>query len=223
MLGILGGTFDPVHVGHLRLVLELRDRLPLERTLLMPSAEPPHRDPPQASAEDRLAMVRLAVEALHARGVRDVQAEDLEFHRPGPSYMVDSLERLREREGDQSLALILGMDALLGLPGWHRWRRILELAHLVVVGRPGGIPGGASADWARDCIVGKAEDLRARAAGGVLHVRVPELDISASAIRASLARGQGIHFLTPTPVIEYIQSRKLYTSPTTKTGNHADR
>ena len=210
MLGILGGAFDPVHIGHLRLVLELRERLPLERTLLMPAAEPPHRDPPKASAEDRLAMVRLAVEALHAQGVRDVEAEDLELRRPGPSYMVDSLERLREREGDETpLALILGMDAFLGLPDWHRWRRIFALAHVVVAGRPGSAWDGAP-DWARDRVVDDVEAVRTRAAGGVLHVEVPELDISASAIRASLARRRSIQFLTPTPVIEYIQRRGLY-------------
>ena len=209
MIGILGGTFDPVHIGHLRLALELRDRVPLERVLLMATAEPPHREPPQATAEDRLAMVRLATAALYQQGARGLEVEDLECRRPGPSYMADSLEQLREREGDTPLALILGMDAFLGLPRWHRWRRVFELAHVIVVGRPGSAPD-AEPDWARDRLAGAADALQDHPAGRLLRVTIPELDISASAIRAALAQGRSIHCLTPPAVGEYIARRGLY-------------
>ena len=214
MLGILGGAFDPVHVGHLRLALELRERVALERVLLMVAAEPPHREPPQASAQDRLAMVRLAVEALHTQGITDVQAEDLELRRRGPSYMADSLERLREREGDVTLALILGTDAFLGIPRWHRWRRVLAQAHLIVAERPDATLGLAAQEtpaWAQGRIVASAQALRAHRAGRILRLQIPALDISATAIRAALAQGRGIHFLAPSVVGEYIERHNLYT------------
>ncbi|MHB8255100.1 MAG: nicotinate-nucleotide adenylyltransferase, partial [Acidiferrobacter sp.] len=131
LLGVFGGTFDPVHCGHLAVAHALMQALPFSRIVFVPAARPPHRTPPHADARHRLAMLRLAL-GTDPRFVVD----ETEYEREGPSYMVDTLAVLRSRY-QGPLALILGMDAFLGLPTWHRWRRILGLAHIIIVQRPG--------------------------------------------------------------------------------------
>ena len=132
-IGILGGTFDPIHYGHLRLAEEAREALALEQTLLIPSGQPPHREVPQTPAGDRLAMARLAVVANPSIVVDPAEAESAT-----PSYSVLTLERLRAKFGPaRPLVLLLGADAFAGLPSWHRWRELFTLAHLVAVQRPG--------------------------------------------------------------------------------------
>lgn len=132
MVGIVGGTFDPIHFGHLRMALELSTRLGLDEVRFIPAARPPHRGEPDASDLQRLEMVARAILA-EERFVLD----DREYRREGDSYMVDTLESLRAEMGDDvSLNLIMGSDAFLGLADWHRWQSLLELAHIVVVTRP---------------------------------------------------------------------------------------
>ena len=132
-IGRFGGTFNPVHYGHLRSALELVEHLGLVECRLMPSAQPPHRDAPACSAAHRAAMVELAV-----RGEPQLVCDYRELDRDGPSYTVDSLQEMRNEMGAaQSLALVVGCDALLGLPTWHRWQSLLDLAHIVVLARPG--------------------------------------------------------------------------------------
>ena len=133
MVGVVGGTFDPIHDGHLRMALEVANRLALDEVRFIPSAKPPHRDEPDATDLQRLNMVELAIMG-EARFILD----DREYRREGDSYMVDTLESLRDEMGrDVSLILILGSDAFLGLTSWHRWQRLLELTHIAVVVRPG--------------------------------------------------------------------------------------
>ena len=131
-IGLFGGTFDPIHYGHLRTAFELWQELRLAEVRFLPTGSPPHRDDPLASSELRLAMVRAAVADQPAFVV-----DDREIRRTGISYSVDTVTELRAEYPDRSLCLLLGMDAFLGLPNWHRWRDLLGLAHIVVAHRPG--------------------------------------------------------------------------------------
>src|SRR5215471_14021932 len=130
-LVILGGTFDPVHYGHLRVAEEIRKRLAVEVSLV-PAKDPPHRGPPGASAADRLQMLALGREEFPELGI-----DPRELERPGKSYTVLTLEELRAASAARPLALLVGADAFLGLPSWHRWRALFDLAHIVVATRPG--------------------------------------------------------------------------------------
>lgn len=206
-VGILGGTFDPVHHAHLRSALELLEDLDLAEVRFIPAGWPPHRDPPVASAGQRLAMLELAI-----AGQEGFVIDDRELHREGPSYMADTLSDLRAELGDTPLCLLLGMDAFDHLQGWHRWERIPDLAHLVVMQRPGaGLPvseimGGLLAERK----LHHAEDLKKRPAGGILFQPVTQLDISATRIRKVLAQGKSPRYLLPESVWRYIGERGLY-------------
>jgi nicotinate-nucleotide adenylyltransferase len=209
-VGVFGGTFDPVHFGHLRPALELFEQLALQRLLLVPSAVPPHRDEPSATAAQRLAMLKLAVE-----GQRGFVVDERELLRPGPSYMVDTLASLRAELGETPLCLLLGVDAFLGLPGWHQWQRLLELAHIVVAHRPGWRLDETSMPQAlRQAVAGRwladGQALRAQPAGGVLLQGVTQLDISATGIRERIAAGKSANYLLPAVVWQYIQEQDLY-------------
>jgi nicotinate-nucleotide adenylyltransferase len=188
-LGILGGTFDPIHVAHLRIAEEVREALALERVLFVPAADPPWK---RASAPfaDRLEMVRIAVASNPS-----FEASDLEAGRPGPSYTVDTLEALRARFPDRRLWFIVGADAFAEIDRWHRAGRLLELASFAVVERPGS-----------------PDDLAAESARGaeVRRVRVPLLEISASDLRRRAARGASLRYLVPDAVIDYIEKHHLY-------------
>ncbi len=207
MIGILGGTFDPIHYGHLRPALEVQQQLGLRELRLIPAAVPPHRPPPVASAEQRLQMVRLAIQDQLGMVV-----DERELDRGGPSYMVDTLASLRAELNSEPLGLILGMDALLGLPSWHQWQRLLELAHLIVMTRPGAeLPQtGEVAALVQDHQVLEVAELNQRPAGGVFFVTVSQLDISATAIREQLASGGDPHFTLPDAVLDYIREEGLY-------------
>lgn len=210
MIGILGGTFDPVHFGHLRTALELYQTLSLEQVRLLPCALPPHRGRPQASPEQRLAMVEAAVS-----GQPGLTVDRRELDRPGPSYMVETLASLRAELGTRPLALILGMDAFLGLPGWHRWEQIPEFAHLLVVTRAGAPEpeAGPMQTLLRAREVTDPQALRERTAGLVLRQQVTRLDISSTAIRGQVAAGRSPRFLLPDPVLAQIDAEHLYRQP----------
>ena len=146
MIGILGGTFDPIHHGHLRLAVEMREGLGLEELRLIPALQPPHREAPIAGAEDRLAMLEAAVARANA-----LHIDTRELVREGPSYTVDTLLSLRAELPAQPLCLIIGMDAFCYLDTWHRWQDVLELAHIGIARRPGTTEptGGVLADLLR--------------------------------------------------------------------------
>jgi nicotinate-nucleotide adenylyltransferase len=209
--GLLGGTFDPIHHGHLRLALECAAAAGCDETRLVPAHLPPHRAAPVAGAAQRLRMAQLA-----AGGGDGLSVDDREIRRGGVSFTVETLEDLR-RTHDGPLCLFLGDDAFRQLHTWHRWRELTALAHLVVAGRPGG--GGATpptpeiADLEREHGIADAGALGRRAAGAILRVDIPALDISSTRIRALLAAGRSVRYLVPDAVIHFIQEEALYRKP----------
>lgn len=211
-LAILGGTFDPVHFGHLRLACDVRDALGLDDVRLVPSGDPPHRRPPHASAADRVAMLQLAVAEFPPLAV-----DTREIMRGGKSYTVDTLAELRKEMSTRSLLLLVGADAFHGFPAWHRWRTLFDLAHIVVVPRPGveterGLSADLSAVW-RERRVDDPRLLRERPAGTIYVQPVTAQPISSSFIRSRLAAASPaveIAGLLPASVLAYIETHRLY-------------
>jgi len=214
-LGVLGGTFDPIHLGHLRLAEEAREALGLGGLRLIPAGRPPHRGEPGSTAEDRLAMARLAIAGNPA-----LQIDDGEVRAQQKSYTVLTLERLRAEVGPRRpLVLILGADAFEGLPTWHRWQEIFGLAHIAVANRPGYAPHGRR--WpatlspeldaaCRDRHTADPAALRAAPAGRVIPFDMTPLAISASLIRDLVRNGHSARYLLPDSVLEYIAAHNLY-------------
>jgi nicotinate-nucleotide adenylyltransferase len=206
-VAIFGGTFDPVHFGHLRSALDLVESLDLAELRFMPAAAPPHREPPVASAGQRAAMLELAI-----AGEPRLYCDRRELQRSGPSYTVLSLRELRAELGAaRPLCLVVGADALAGLRDWYCWQELFELAHLVALARPGwASPGRAmpAPDLAARCCTAQA--LAARPAGGLLLQALRPWDISASAIRGLLQSGRSARYLLPDRVLDYIADHALY-------------
>lgn len=209
MIGILGGTFDPVHHAHLRCALELQQALGLEQVRFVPCHVPPHRGSPFATAEQRLAMLELALD-----GQSGFVADDRELRRAGPSYTVDTLLSFREEFGTAvPMCLIVGMDAFLGLDTWNRWQRLTELAHIVVMRRPGldaAAAGPALKALLQERLVDDPQRLRGAAAGSVLLWTVTQIEISGTRIRDLIARGRNVRYLLPDRVLDYIRRERLY-------------
>lgn len=207
MIGILGGTFDPVHIAHLRCGLEMREILRLAELRFLPCRQPPHRPAPAAEPEQRLAMLRLALE-----GQAGFAIDERELRRAGPSYMVDTLDSLRQELPGRPLCLIVGLDAFVQLHTWHRWERLIELAHLAVMTRPGleAAPSGAVAALLERCRAEDAQALHAAPAGRILLCPVTRLEISATQIRALVAQGRSARYLLPEPVLDFIRREGLY-------------
>lgn len=207
MIGILGGTFDPIHHGHLRCAQELLQDLPLDEVRLVPCRVPPHRAAPHASVEQRLRMLNAAL--ADAPGL---SVDGRELSREGPSFMVDTLHSLRAEFGATPLCLIVGMDAFHGLDRWHRWRELIELAHLVVAHRPGWTPPhtGDVAELLHRRVTDSPSDLRAQPAGRILPWPITALDIAATAIRAQVAAGKSPRYLVPDAVARIIAEEGLY-------------
>lgn len=208
-IAVLGGTFDPIHDGHLRPALELFEDLDLAEIRFIPAGQPPHRDQPIASAKQRLTMLKLAV-----AGQSGFVVDERELYREGPSYMVDTLQSLRSELGDRPLCLVLGMDAFEGLPNWHRWEEIPDLAHLLVIHRPGsGLPlSEVLGELLGERKLHHADALQEKPAGGILFHPVTQLDVSATRIREILAQGRSPRYLVPDQVWSYICEQGLYRS-----------
>ena len=206
-IGIFGGTFDPIHYGHLRTALELLQRLSLAQVLFVPSARQPLREAPVAPVSTRLEMVRAAV-----RGESRFAVDTRELERPGPSYTVDTLESLCGDHGRRSLCLLLGMDAFLSLHRWRRWEDLPGLAHVVVANRPGWQPPGQGplADLLGRCGAESPTDLHEHRAGRVLVTPVTQIDVSASQIREFTASGEDPRFLVPDSVRDIILETECY-------------
>jgi nicotinate-nucleotide adenylyltransferase len=207
VIGILGGTFDPIHYGHLRPAAQVLQALDLEEIRFVPTARPPHRKPPVASYEHRSRMVELAIASLDR-----FRVDDRESRIPGPSYTVHTLASLRAELGKQPLCLLIGSDAFLELESWYQWRRLLQLAHIVVMERPGS-PMATAAQlpaWASERVCREKGELARSPSGKLLLQHVDPQDISASRIRAMIANGQSIAGLLPDAVWHYIRRNRLY-------------
>ncbi len=209
-IGVMGGTFDPIHYGHLRLAEEMAEFLNLERVLFIPAGRPPHRSAPRTAAAHRLEMVRRAV-AGNPRFLPD----DREVKAARPSYTVETLTGLRNELGPAPrLWLLLGADAFFGLPDWHAWRQLFDLANVAVAARPG--VDGLHPEALPQALKAEVADRRTAAAatagpaGSVLLHQTTALDISASAIRARLAGGGSVRYLLPDAVLGYIHEHQLY-------------
>jgi nicotinate-nucleotide adenylyltransferase len=206
-IGIFGGTFDPIHYGHLRTGFELWQTLGLAELRFVPTGNPGHREPPIADAGLRLAMVRAAVADQPGFVV-----DDREVRRLGVTYSVDTLTELRAELPDRSLCLIVGMDAFLGLPGWHRWREILDLAHVVVAHRPGwkAPTSGPLGELMVDRGTGAVRDLHAARAGRIHVHSVTQLEISSTDLRQIITSGRDPRFLVPDAVRDIILETGCY-------------
>jgi nicotinate-nucleotide adenylyltransferase len=213
MIGVFGGTFDPIHFGHLRTALDIMQGLGLDEIRFIPLHGAVHRDQPETRAELRLEMVRLAT-----RGQPGFVVDDREIVRAGDSYTVETLSTLRQEQPKRSLCLLLGMDAFNGFPDWYRPDQILRLAHLVVMRRPGeDVPNDTRVEaLLRERQATSALALEARDSGLILLQPVTQLEISASKIRGLLAQGKTPRFLLPEAVLQLIESRNLYRTMQTK-------
>lgn len=206
-LGVFGGTFDPIHYGHLRTALELLEAAGLDHVRFVPAGRPPHREAVHADARTRAALVAAAIED-EPRFVLD----ERELRRAGPSYTVDTLGDLRAEFPHRPLCLVIGMDAFLGLPQWHRWREIMALAHLLVAHRPGwrAPASGSLGELLQERGTAQARDLHAAPAGRILVHEVTQLEISSSAIRELARAGRNPRYLVPDPVCRLLAGSGCY-------------
>jgi len=206
-IGIFGGTFDPIHYGHLRPALEILDAFSLDSMLFIPAGQPPHRRAPRASAEQRLAMVRAAVQ-----GEPHFQVDERELKRSGPSYMADTLLELQREYSGAALVLVLGTDAFLGLPGWERWREVFDYAHVAVAHRPGWWlqAEGELASLLAERFDANPRRALERPAGSILLRPVTQLEISSTRIREEAAAGRELRYLVPDAVRELIIKSACY-------------
>jgi nicotinate-nucleotide adenylyltransferase len=192
-LAIFGGTFDPVHLGHLNAAWEAAELLDAE-VRLMPAGIPPHRPPPIASAQQRVAMLQAALQKQQR-----LTLDARELHRSGPSYTIDTLRELRAEQGDRPLVLLIGADAFAGLPSWHRWSDLFDVAHIGVFNRPGVSPDLPHV--LKEAVAGRSEtnpaNLRELAAGKVIELKITPLEVSATRIRELLGAGRDARYLLP--------------------------
>lgn len=203
---ILGGTFDPIHFGHLRLAENLHNLLPTANIHLMPSASPPHRTTPGATAQQRLAMLQLAVEK-----VKHLQVDARELNREGESYTLLSIDEMLQENPQQPIILVMGDDAYANLGSWFQWSCLLDKVNIVVVARPGEFAKQPSAEvMAKQIPCDSIEQLLMHRSGAVYRHLCPLLEISASYIRQLLAKKQSCRFLLPGSVLKYIKQNRLY-------------
>jgi nicotinate-nucleotide adenylyltransferase len=208
-IGIFGGTFDPVHYGHLRAAVEAMEMLQLQDFRLLPAGTPPHRTNTFASADHRLAMLKLALSRYP-----ELQMDDREVRREGSSFMVDTLGEIRREAGDAPILTMIGQDAANDLDQWHEWHRLFDLTHLVIMRRPESKHNysGALIEQMQQRLVNNPGRLQDSAAGLILPLEVTQLAISSTGIRRQIRAGLSPRFLLPDPVIDYIFEHGLYRS-----------
>ena len=209
-IGLLGGTFDPIHFGHLGMAQELAQALALDTVKFIPAAVPPLKSQPSASAIDRCAMVQLAI-----ANNPDFKLDERELKRTGPSYTLDTLCSLRSELSEQdSLVLFIGSDAFKQFNRWHQWQEIIRLCHIALVARPDSeVSTGLDPElvtFLQDHFTKNAMDLQSATAGLITMQAITSLTISSSAIREQLTNQQSARYLTPDCVLDYIAQHGLY-------------
>ena len=210
LVGIFGGTFNPIHFGHLRMAQELASVLAMGEVKFIPSANPPHKDNVMVSAEHRSAMVKLAIADNPLFSL-----DELELNREGPSYTIDTLVSLRESLGqDTSLCLMMGSDAFVNLNTWYRWQELLDYAHIVLVQRPSAQPQEALPTEVeallRDHYTDQHADLANENSGGIIMQSITGQDISATGVRGMFGCGESVRYLVHDEVGSYVQQHHLY-------------
>lgn len=208
IVGILGGTFDPLHFGHIKPALELLHKLSLQEIRFIPCRIPPHRPMPKASPKHRWAMLNIVV-----RGQPGFVADARELRREGPSYTVSTLLDLRDELGqERPLCLIMGADAFSGLTNWYHWEKILRLAHIIVLARPGSkLPDeGPLAELLESARLMGPQYLPKSPQGGILPCQVTPVNISSTAIRKCIQAGKTPRYMLPGAVWAYIKQHQLY-------------
>jgi nicotinate-nucleotide adenylyltransferase len=210
-IGLLGGTFNPIHFGHLRMAQELADALNFNEVRFIPSANPPHRTTPEVSAQHRAAMVQLAISD---NPLFTVDTRELE--RTGASYMIDTLISLRNELGENNtLCLIMGSDAFVKLDTWHHWQKLLDYCHIILVQRPNIAPdqpklSAALTALLHDHYTENVDDLVHKSAGYIHMQKITPLDVSATKIREMIATNDEVKYLLPDNVLAYIKQHRLY-------------
>jgi nicotinate-nucleotide adenylyltransferase len=211
-IALLGGTFDPIHIGHLRIAVELR-MAGFDEVRLIPNSVPPHREQPKANAQQRLAMVQLACDQLVQQGMTGIVADDIELKRDQPSYSIATLELLRKQlPKDTALSWVIGDDAWESIHNWHRINEFLPLANLIIINR--GHENQFSVDtlqaqWLKQHGI-ELDNLLECTNGKLIRLNWRLLDVSATYLRSLLAQGQGAQLLTPNVVLNYIAEHQLY-------------
>ncbi len=210
-IGLLGGTFNPIHFGHLRMAEELAEALKLNQVRFIPSANPPHKETPAINAQQRAAMVQLAI---HENPTFVLDSRELS--RDGASYTIDTLTSLRDELGAQvSMTLFMGSDAFTQFDTWHRWQEIIEYCHIALVQRPQlrGEQNRLSKTletFLHHHYSENSDDLQGTASGIITMRKITALDISSTAIRHALEHGHSVRYLMPESVIDYIERHQLY-------------
>ena len=207
-VALFGGTFNPVHLGHLNLANHLADYLQVESVRMIPCAIPPHREAPNVSAEQRLAMLDLALEGNPA-----LIADDLELKRTDTSFSIDTVDHVRRKIGAQTpLFFCLGMDSLMAIDSWHRWIELLDYCHIVACPRPQyELPSdGVVADWIEQHLCDDITQVKKQSHGCFHLCKIPLLDISSTAIRDSIKCAKNIDHMTSESVVNYIKQHSLY-------------
>lgn len=207
-IGILGGTFDPVHHGHLRMALEVYQQLGLQEVRLIPLYIPPHRRSTIANPGQRLTMLEIAV-----KNKKMFIIDDCEITREGTSYTIDTVKALRRQYNDQSICLIMGMDAFQSINTWRQWDHLLDYVHFVIVDRPGSEVKLKQKEVANLYSTHVTRDNRLindRPSGSILKLDLPVLDIASTRIRDLIAANRSIDYLVPEPVVTYIENESLY-------------
>lgn len=207
-IAIYGGTFDPVHIGHLRSAIDVRLKLEVARLIMVPSSIPPHRQQPSVTPEARLEMLRLGVADLAG-----IEVDDREINRSGVSYSIDTLAEFRSEYPAFGIYFILGADAFSLLHTWHRWQELTDFAHLVVLERPGASRPQLTnpvLEWLTDKEIRAVSEFGPETRGRVLRVKLAQWQVSATDIRERCRTGQSIDLLVPKSVQNFIDEHKLY-------------
>ena len=211
LTGLLGGTFNPIHFGHLRMAQELAEDLQLSEVRFIPSANPPHKTTPEISAEHRAAMVKIAIADNPL-----FKFDDRELSRKGASYTIDTLISMREELGAKTaICLFMGSDAFVKLNTWHRWQELLNFCHIVLVQRPNLSPEHPKLPEVleillRDHYTEDPLEFATKSAGFIHMQKITSLDISSTKIREMLKHDKQVNYLMPNKVIDYIQRKTLY-------------